>query len=294
MKIETPAYSVSSSAYDQRLGQFLSADPFVKDPTNSQNDNRYAYCLNNPMKYTDPSGFTSYYVDGVQVSFETYRRMGGAKFKSESYGNSPFLFDFNIAKEQSTVRVSMGYQTVFNTLENIDIEGKGETTRFNITNVQWNRIEMLFTNYIPDREIESNNPNYPGVSISYEKGNEMGNYNPFTKTIHVGEKSYMKTDQSWLQHEYGHYLQHQYYGLAWFCWNVIPKSCFSALINNYEYHHSLDVELDATTSAKEYFECNGKSFTIGLLLQTQSQLVFLTKQYLSANIILGFVHFLHF
>jgi len=29
---------------------------YVKDPTNPQNYNRYAYCLNNPLKYTDPSG----------------------------------------------------------------------------------------------------------------------------------------------------------------------------------------------------------------------------------------------
>jgi len=28
----------------------------VQDPTNSQNLNRYSYCLNNPLKYTDPSG----------------------------------------------------------------------------------------------------------------------------------------------------------------------------------------------------------------------------------------------
>ena len=57
MKSTSPAYFVSSSAYDQRLGQFLSADPLVQDPTNSQNYNRYAYCFNNPLKYTDPSGY---------------------------------------------------------------------------------------------------------------------------------------------------------------------------------------------------------------------------------------------
>ena len=42
--------------YDSRLGRFLSPDPFVQAPTDPQNFNRYSYCLNNPLKYTDPSG----------------------------------------------------------------------------------------------------------------------------------------------------------------------------------------------------------------------------------------------
>ena len=42
--------------YDPKLGRFLSPDPFVQAPTDPQNFNRYSYCLNNPLKYTDPSG----------------------------------------------------------------------------------------------------------------------------------------------------------------------------------------------------------------------------------------------
>jgi RHS repeat-associated protein len=43
--------------YDPTLGRFLQADPFVQAPKNSQNYNRYSYVLNNPMSYTDPSGY---------------------------------------------------------------------------------------------------------------------------------------------------------------------------------------------------------------------------------------------
>lgn len=42
--------------YDPIVGRFLSPDPYVQAPTNLQNFNRYSYCLNNPLKYTDPSG----------------------------------------------------------------------------------------------------------------------------------------------------------------------------------------------------------------------------------------------
>lgn len=42
--------------YDPRLGVFMQTDPFIQDPTNLQNLNRYGYCYNNPMTCTDPSG----------------------------------------------------------------------------------------------------------------------------------------------------------------------------------------------------------------------------------------------
>jgi len=42
--------------YDPVLRSFMSPDPFIQAPDNSQNYNRYAYCLNNPLLYTDPSG----------------------------------------------------------------------------------------------------------------------------------------------------------------------------------------------------------------------------------------------
>jgi RHS repeat-associated protein len=42
--------------YDPLLGRFLSPDNYVQEPFNTQNLNRYSYCLNNPVKYTDPSG----------------------------------------------------------------------------------------------------------------------------------------------------------------------------------------------------------------------------------------------
>jgi hypothetical protein len=43
--------------YDPTLGRFLQADPHIQAPSNSQNYNRYSYVLNNPMSYTDPSGY---------------------------------------------------------------------------------------------------------------------------------------------------------------------------------------------------------------------------------------------
>ncbi|PKQ45187.1 RHS repeat-associated core domain-containing protein [Confluentibacter flavum] len=43
--------------YDPKLHRFLQTDNYVQDPGNTQNYNRYGYVLNNPLKYTDPSGW---------------------------------------------------------------------------------------------------------------------------------------------------------------------------------------------------------------------------------------------
>ena len=53
--------------YDPQLGRFLSPDPYVQDMTNPQNFNRYSYCLNNPLKYTDPSGEFWHIVIGAVI-----------------------------------------------------------------------------------------------------------------------------------------------------------------------------------------------------------------------------------
>jgi RHS repeat-associated protein len=48
---------MNGRAYDFQLGRFISVDPFVQFPANSQSLNPYSYILNNPMSGTDPTGF---------------------------------------------------------------------------------------------------------------------------------------------------------------------------------------------------------------------------------------------
>lgn len=48
--------NMNGRVYDPFMSTFLSPDNYIQAPDNSQNFNRYAYCLNNPLKYTDPSG----------------------------------------------------------------------------------------------------------------------------------------------------------------------------------------------------------------------------------------------
>ncbi len=48
--------NMNGRLYDPVLCRMLSPDPFIQSPDNTQNYNRFSYCLNNPLKYTDPSG----------------------------------------------------------------------------------------------------------------------------------------------------------------------------------------------------------------------------------------------
>jgi len=48
--------NMNGRVYDPVLARFLSPDPYIQTPDYTQNFNRYSYCLNNPFKYTDPSG----------------------------------------------------------------------------------------------------------------------------------------------------------------------------------------------------------------------------------------------
>ena len=50
---------MNGRAYDYNLGRFLSVDPFVQSPGNSQSMNPYSYIMNNPLAGTDPSGYIS-------------------------------------------------------------------------------------------------------------------------------------------------------------------------------------------------------------------------------------------
>lgn len=55
---------MNGRVYDPILGRFFSADPFVQFPASTQGFNRYAYVLNNPLSFTDPSG---HFIGGLAI-----------------------------------------------------------------------------------------------------------------------------------------------------------------------------------------------------------------------------------
>jgi RHS repeat-associated protein len=49
-------YDYGARMFSPVVGRFISADISVRKPQNPQNLNRYAYVLNNPLRYSDPTG----------------------------------------------------------------------------------------------------------------------------------------------------------------------------------------------------------------------------------------------
>jgi RHS repeat-associated protein len=52
----TGLYYFGARYYDAELGRFLTVDPIPGSTASSQSMNRYNYCMNNPVSYTDPWG----------------------------------------------------------------------------------------------------------------------------------------------------------------------------------------------------------------------------------------------
>jgi RHS repeat-associated protein len=74
---ETGLYNYDARLYDPSLGVFVSADTMVPYPFNSQSFNRYSYCLNNPLIYTDPTGYAEECSENGECSNDTDCGPGG-------------------------------------------------------------------------------------------------------------------------------------------------------------------------------------------------------------------------
>ncbi|MBF1801156.1 RHS repeat-associated core domain-containing protein [Alloalcanivorax profundimaris] len=59
--------------YEPTLGRFMSADPIIKGLANTESYNRYSYVLNNPMSYTDPTGY-SWWSENVTDKWRDVRK----------------------------------------------------------------------------------------------------------------------------------------------------------------------------------------------------------------------------
>ncbi|MGE0560037.1 MAG: RHS repeat-associated core domain-containing protein [Burkholderiales bacterium] len=82
---------MNGRVYDPVLGRFVTADPFLQDPGNLQSYNRYSYVLNNPLMYTDPTGYFSLKkvfkaVAVVAIAYFTYGLVESALINSATTG----------------------------------------------------------------------------------------------------------------------------------------------------------------------------------------------------------------
>ena len=64
--------------YDAALGRFIQPDTIVPNPLNPQSLNRFAYVLNNPLKYIDPTGHVECWDEDCDGGTHDYGDDGGS------------------------------------------------------------------------------------------------------------------------------------------------------------------------------------------------------------------------
>ena len=95
--------NMNARLYDPAIGQFLSPDPYVANPANSLDYNRFMYARNNPLIYTDPNG------EFLLLSLFLFHTDMGYKVQ-KMFSPVAVKFDFHLGSDQRGIgaNVSVG------------------------------------------------------------------------------------------------------------------------------------------------------------------------------------------
>ncbi len=216
--------NMNGRVYDPAVAQFLSPDPYIQDAGNWLNYNRYAYCYNNPTRYTDPSGkLVGILLTGV-IDFTSTLFNGGLNFNKQIWLNAWRKFDPTApwSKTNKAVQISKG---LLKTDSNLDFGGKA--TQF-INRFTWEGLQTivgyvyahLFMNIIGKVDRVDY---YGGATFITNENKKDGSGISFGTYIGIGIDGeidrpfgeYVTYDPTYM-HEYGHYIQSQKLGLSYF------------------------------------------------------------------------------
>ncbi|MNE39537.1 hypothetical protein D3C87_1258930 [compost metagenome] len=87
---------MNARLYDPKLHRFLQPDNNIQDPFNAQNYNRYGYVMNNPLRYTDPSG---------EIWNVVFGYLFAAYVKGAYESGNPFIQDYNYSFKDDPANV---------------------------------------------------------------------------------------------------------------------------------------------------------------------------------------------
>jgi RHS repeat-associated protein len=93
---------MNGRVYDPVIGRFLSPDPILQAPYSSQNYNRYSYVMNNPLSFTDPSGYNALALTEILTAW------WGSLFAGGVATNQGFDQSFSSGPDQVLADYSLG------------------------------------------------------------------------------------------------------------------------------------------------------------------------------------------
>ena len=234
--------NANARLYDPVIGRFFSPDPFVQAPDFTQNYNRYSYCMNNPVMYSDPDG-EFFVLDAGLLGF-IYGFFGNSENRFSNGWNKAKQLAANDVKIMAGMFTPDFDKGFFG--RNWDVLSR-LTWEFPQTKV--GATFAFFSNLCGQVD---NVEYYGGVTVSrgnnFGKGGAvtLGNYINGSKSLHA------RPDNSLFQHEYGHYLQSQAVGPFYLSRYGIPSglNCSGKKVSSHGYH---PVEQDANIRAFKYF-----------------------------------------
>ncbi len=270
--------NMNGRLYDPVLGRMLSPDPFVQAPGNSQNYNRYSYVLNNPMKYTDPSGYWwwSHFKGWVDENTEKIRQHHvemsaftiGITYSSLMGIDGIIGFTDGYFSQNGTVspKYDNGTKEAVRRFDNLTkiIGGQFKTDR----NLNWKQRTWQMVS----RHTWESPQNGLGLGMAL-LGNTFGRVDKvdyyagattvshrhqiggaFTVGSYIQGGPDLRADPSeeYFQHEYGHYLQSRFAGPMYLGRYAIPSLRSTLKGGNWQHNH-FEVEQDANLRAFDYW-----------------------------------------
>ena len=199
--------NANARLYDPVIGRFFSPDPFVQAPEGTQGFNRYAYCMNNPVMYSDP--------DGAYVIVDSWI----IGFVSMYFSTGSFKQSLNEANKRA-VNDAMIWRGLFVTDSNKGFwDRAGEfLSRFTwqvpqtIVGWFWSELKNLFgfvdrVDYLGGATFVTNEK-WPK---NKSRGVTIGNYINIDIGDKIGDVIFTKyvTEHQVYMHEYGHYTGHR-------------------------------------------------------------------------------------
>lgn len=238
--------NMNARLYDPALGRFLSPDPYVQMPDNSQSFNRYTYCLNNPLKYKDPSGelfiFDDWIIGALKGLFNGENVLKSANRHAK---NSLKIWAGLFALDSNKNFFQKSWEFVSRFTWQLPQTGLG--FMYAHTGNMLGDVSNVWHIY--------------GATVLRQRSNWlMGNGAAVTIGSYItgGDKIVPDAHNSLFQHEYGHYLQSQAMGPL-FLLTVGEPSLWNAAFGSK--HDFQSYERDANYRAFKYFNKNLRNFS---------------------------------
>ncbi len=237
--------NMNGRVYDPVLGRFLSPDNYVQNPENGQSYNRYSYCLNNPLIYTDSDGeffvIDSWLVGFIHGFFSTGSNRWSTAWNEANLraGNDARIWGGLFATDPNKSFGGRVWEVVSRFTWQLPqtIGGWGTSQTYNTFGLGGG-VESVKYKY--GATVVKTRGEWGGVT--------QGNYIVGDRDIEADANNPL------FQHEYGHYIQSQSMG-----WAYYPRVGIPSLLSTGE-HDFHPVEQDANRRAFLYFNKNVEGF----------------------------------